>query len=263
MLDVLGCRVHFRESGTGEPVLLLHGNPDSSLLWEPVAAHLSKRFRCIAPDLPGYGQSTAPTNFDYTLAGQAHFLSALVRGLGLTNPISVIGHDFGAIFAMAWLTRHPEMVRSAVISNSAFFPDYQWHIWARAWRCRRVGEVMMALMSLRGIQFVYRAGFPPVPPSYIEQAYSLITPTVKRNILRLYRSVPPSAFASWESEYLRATERVPVLALWADGDPFIPIHFADRFAARRVVHFRRSGHWLPLAEPEAFARVAAEFLSAT
>ncbi|MBI5719447.1 MAG: alpha/beta fold hydrolase [Burkholderiales bacterium] len=244
-------------------MLFLHGNPDSSLLWEPVAALLSRQFRCIAPDLPGYGRSTAPPDFDYTLTGQARFLQALARELGFTHPIAVVGHDFGAIFAMAWMARHPEMIRAAVISNSAFFPDYKWHLWAKAWRRHGLGEVMMALMSLRGMRFVYRAGVPRIPARYIEDAYRLLTPGVRQNILRLYRSVPAGAFASWEADYLRAAKHVPVLVLWADGDPFIPKRFAERFAAQRIVRFERSGHWLPLAEPAAFANETAGFLRAT
>ncbi len=262
MLNVLGCRIFVRAVGAGEPVLLLHGNPDSSLLWEPVAALLSRRFRCIAPDLPGYGRSTAPPDFDFTLAGQARFVDALVRELGISGPLAVVGHDFGAIFLMAWMSRHPGSVRAAVISNSVFFPDYEWHVWARAWRRRVVGEVTMALTNLHGMRFAYRGGVPRVDAGYIEEAYGLLTPSVRRHILRLYRSVPAPDFATWEAGYLDAARHRPVLVLWGDGDPFIPKNFAERFGARQVVHFEQAGHWLPLVESGAFAAETARFLEA-
>lgn len=260
MLEVADCQVNVHQSGDGPPVLFLHGNPDSSLLWKPVVTAIDRRYRCIVADLPGFGHSTAPVGFDYSLAGQANYLSELVRALGVSQPIFVVAHDFGAIFAMAWMSRFPDMIRAALFSNTAFFADYPWHVWARLYRRRGLGELTLTLMTLRGMLFAYRGGDPPVPRSYVEAAYKLITPNVKRSILRLYRAVPPQSFAQWEPLYLQVAQRVPVTVLWGDADPYVPKHLAARFAARRVVHFRNSGHWLPLVEPTAFAREVNAFL---
>lgn len=62
-------------------------------MWSGVIDSLSPKFRCMAPDLPGYGRSQAPDGFDYTLEGQAEFVGAMYSGLGLSRPIKVIGHD--------------------------------------------------------------------------------------------------------------------------------------------------------------------------
>ena len=101
MLSVQNCRIHVVDRGIGPPVLLLHGNPDSSDMWSGVIDSLSPKFRCVAPDLPGYGRSQASEGFDYTLEGQAEFVNAMYSALGLSGPIKVIGHDFGGTFAAA------------------------------------------------------------------------------------------------------------------------------------------------------------------
>ncbi len=64
MLVVQGVRVHLLEEGSGPPVLLLHGNPDTSELWRGVTSRLKERYRCLAPDLPGFGASALTSGFD-------------------------------------------------------------------------------------------------------------------------------------------------------------------------------------------------------
>lgn len=262
MSTVRGCDIRLRQAGSGPPVVLLHGNPDSSLLWQATIEAMAPRFHCIAPDLPGYGLSTATEDFDYSLEGQADFVDELMRMLGIREPVNLVGHDFGAIFCMAWMARHPRKVRRLALSNTAFFADYAWHVWARLWRRRGLGELSMALMNRPAFSFAYRRGSPAVPLRYVRAAYALATPAVKRNILRLYRAVRPESFAGWEARYFEAAQDVPVQVLWGDGDPYIPDRFAERFHARRVVHVPRAGHWLPLVAPQAVAGHLMEFFAA-
>ncbi len=261
MLKVLGCNIGIREAGHGPAIVLLHGNPDTSLLWRGVIEHLASDFRCIAPDLPGYGQSSAPADFDYSLDGQAAFVDELVRALGLSAPITVVGHDFGAIFALAWMVRHPQKVGRAVIGNTAFFSDYRWHFWARVWRRPVLGEINLRLMNRPAFRLVYRHGSRDVPLDYVDATYDMVTHEVKRSILRLYRAVGPASFHAWEADLQRAAAQVPLLVLWGDSDPYVPVTFAERFGARRVLHFPRAGHWLPVIEPAAFAREIHRFVA--
>jgi haloalkane dehalogenase len=262
MSSVLGCDIRLRQAGQGPPAVLLHGNPDSSLLWQATMDAMAPRFHCIAPDLPGYGLSTAPADFDYSLDGQADFVDALMRTLGIHEPVNLVGHDFGGIFCMAWMSRHPRKVRRLALSNTAFFADYAWHFWARLWRRPGFGELSMALMNRPAFGLVYRRGSPAVPSRYVRAAYELVTPDVKRNILRLYRAVRPASFEGWEARYFQAAQTVPVQVLWGDGDPYIPDRFAERFHARRVVHVPRAGHWLPAVAPQAVARHLIEYFGA-
>ncbi|MEC5383872.1 alpha/beta fold hydrolase [Aurantimonas sp. C2-6-R+9] len=79
IIKIGGASVHFREWGSGSPVLLLHGNPDSSVMWDRVASALATDFRCIAPDLPGFGLSEIPENYERSLAGLAEFIETSDR----------------------------------------------------------------------------------------------------------------------------------------------------------------------------------------
>ena len=66
---------------------MLHGNPDNADEWGPLIARLSQRFRCIAPDFPGYGQSPEPpASFSYDLAQQVQFVDAILKVMGVTDP---------------------------------------------------------------------------------------------------------------------------------------------------------------------------------
>ena len=260
MLKVLGCEINVVDQGSGAPVLFLHGNPDSLQLWAPVASALASSYRCIVPDLPGFGKSKAPTDFDYTLSGQAAFLEALYPALGIQEPVHLVAHDFGGIFGAAWMTSHPDRIRSFTVSNSAFCTAYRWHFWARIWRTPLLGEFSMLTMNRTVFGRELRRGSRRLTKAQIDAAYALLTPSVKRTTLKLYRAVRRMSFAGWEERYQQAATKVPIMVLWGEGDPFIPIVMADTFGARRVVKYPGAGHWLPAVEPELVSQELLSFL---
>lgn len=260
MFNVLGCEVNVIEKGSGPPIIFLHGNPDSSQMWGPVASSLATSYRCIVPDWPGFGRSTAAPNFDFTLDGLAAFLEALYLALGLQEPVHLVGHDFGGIFAAAWMAAHPDRVRSFTVSNAAFNTAYRWHCWARIWRTPLAGEVSMFTMNRLVFGLELRRGSRKLTREHIDSTYAAITPPVKEAVLKLYRAVRPSSFAGWEDRYQQAAQKTPVMVLWGEGDPYIPAAMAETFCARRVVRFPGAGHWLPAVEPERVAREIQTFV---
>src|SRR5580700_11092023 len=78
--------IHVTEWGAGPPVLLLHGNPDSGVMWEGIAERLAPHYRCIAPDLPGFGQSEVPANFERSLDGLAQFVERFLDAAAIERP---------------------------------------------------------------------------------------------------------------------------------------------------------------------------------
>lgn len=255
----LGCDIHVACRGAGSPVLLLHGNPDSSRLWRGVMERLGERFECLAPDLPGYGLSTAPPDFDYGLESMARWVDALVDALALSTPLDLAGHDFGGVFALAWTAAHPQRVRHVAVSNIAFSADYRWHLWARIWRTPVLGELSMLGLSPATAKRSLRRSSPRLPERYYTETYELVTPAVKRQILRLYRTLRPSAYAPWRPRVEAALQQVPLVVLWGDGDPYVDDAWAEDLPAARVRHFADAGHWLPVVEPVALADALAEF----
>ena len=261
-IQVDGAGINVSEWGAGPPILLLHGNPDSSLMWEGVAKRLAASFRCIAPDLPGFGHSDVPASFEPSLEGMAQFVEAARQAIGINTPLDLVAHDFGGPFAFAWAVKHPDSVRRMVAINTLFFSDYRWHFWARVWRTPILGELSMAMMNrVMFAQELKRGSGGRIPDDHIHQTWALITPRMKREVLRLYRATNPEALRGWENELLALTARKPTLVIWGDKDPYIPLRYAERFRAKKVIHIAQGGHWPPVEAPEETAEHIGQFLS--
>ncbi len=261
-IEVGGAPIHLREWGRGRPVLLLHGNPDSSAMWEDVAGRLAASCHCFAPDLPGFGRSEIPRAYTRSLDGLARFVEELRVAAGLQPPIDFVAHDFGGPFAFAWAVRNPSAVRRMVAINTLFFSDYRWHFWARVWRTPILGETSMALMNrLIFARELRRGAGYPLSREHVERTWALMTGRMKAEVLRLYRATDPQGFAGWEDRLLALTAERPTMVIWGDRDPYIRSHYAERFGATKVVHLPEVGHWPPIEAPEETARLIMGFFA--
>ena len=122
-VEVYGSRMHYITSGTGDPILFLHGNPTSSYLWRNVIPHLSKLGRCIAPDLIGYGLSDKP-EIGYTWFEQARYLEGFIHRLGLEN-VTLVLHDHGSGLGFHYAMRYPRNVK-AIAFFEAIVRPFPW-----------------------------------------------------------------------------------------------------------------------------------------
>ena len=251
---------HLLEQGSGPPVLFLHGNPDSSEIWRDVIDPLSRRFRCLAPDLPGFGRTPAPESFDCSLDSMSCWVNSLLDKLAPGENVHLVGHDFGAIFAMAFAIRNPGRIGHIAVGGFPFFPDYRWHFWGRVWRTPILGEISMLSMNRWLFAREMRAGGPKLGDDHVERAYRFLTGPTKRLILRLYRATDPGNFAAWQSGLEALLARKPTLVLWGEKDPFVPADYTERFPGARIVRFPDCGHWFPAEEAEAVAALLKEFL---
>jgi haloalkane dehalogenase len=119
--DVGGARVHYVDEGDGPPLLLLHGNPTWSFLWRDVIKGLRDRYRCIAPDHPGFGLSQAPAGYGFTPAEHARVIERLVLELDLRD-ITLMMQDWGGPIGFAVATRQPDRFSAFVIGNTWAWP---------------------------------------------------------------------------------------------------------------------------------------------
>lgn len=94
-VDLPQGRIAYRDSGSGEPLLFVHGWPLSSLTWRKVVPALEREFRCIAVDLMGAGETVAKLDGDFSMPAQARMLAAFLNSLGLRS-VTLIAHDSGA-----------------------------------------------------------------------------------------------------------------------------------------------------------------------
>lgn len=118
LVDVGGVTFRLRRGGAGPPILLLHGHPQTHAMWHGVAPRLAEQFTVVAPDLPGYGQSTAPPTLpDHRQASKrtmAELLVRLMQTLGFES-FAVAGHDRGGRVAYRMAIDHPSVVTRLAI----------------------------------------------------------------------------------------------------------------------------------------------------
>lgn len=114
-------RVHYIDEGSGQPILMCHGNPTWSFLYRHVIRELRRCFRCVAVDYPGFGLSDRPAGYGYTPAEHAAVVNELVDQLDLSEMI-VMGHDWGGPIGLSVACAHPDRVGGLVLGNTWYWP---------------------------------------------------------------------------------------------------------------------------------------------
>ncbi|HSK86480.1 MAG TPA: haloalkane dehalogenase, partial [Rubrobacter sp.] len=123
----LETEISYVDTGAGEPVVFLHGNPTSSYLWRNVIPHVEGLGRCLAPDLVGMGDSGAAPDGSCRFVDHARYLDAWFEALGLTN-VTLVVHDWGSALGFYWAYRHPERVRGIAYMEAVVRP-LTWEEW--------------------------------------------------------------------------------------------------------------------------------------
>ena len=148
--EVNGLRMHYLSAGQGDPVILIHGYAESSHMWLPLIAALSKDHLVIAPDLRGFGQSGLSKG-PYTKSVMAQDVHALALSLGIKSA-KVVGHDIGLMVAYAYAAQYPQEV-SKIALMDAFLPGVgNWKdVWLLRdlWHFHFYGETPLALVKGR------------------------------------------------------------------------------------------------------------------
>ena len=119
--------------------MFVHGNPGSASDWSALLTAVGAVGRAVAMDMPGYGRSDKPVDFDYTVDGYARHLAGCLDQLGVTKAHLVL-HDFGDPWELSWAAAHPTSFQSAVLINTGIWPGYNWHVYARLWRMPLLAE---------------------------------------------------------------------------------------------------------------------------
>jgi haloalkane dehalogenase len=123
----LDTEIAYVDTGRGDPVVFLHGNPTSSYLWRNVIPLVEPEGRCLAPDLVGMGDSGKAPAGSYRFADHARYLDAWLDALGLERLVLVM-HDWGSALGFHWARRHPERVRGLVYMEALVRP-LTWDEW--------------------------------------------------------------------------------------------------------------------------------------
>jgi haloalkane dehalogenase len=244
---------------SGDPVVLVHGFPQSSRMWEPLIEALTAAGRrCLAPDLYGLGDSddTAPSTFESNLEAFARFVDELEL-----ERVALVVHDWGGFIGLAWACDHPDRVSALVISDTGFFADGRWHGMAEAIRGEQ-GEQIVAALDRAGFEGLLR-GSAAFSDDDVEAYWRPFAEgRGQRATLDFYRSMDFSKLAVYHGGL--AALGVPTLLLWGVDDEFAPIGGARRFESEipgaRLVAIEGAGHFVFDQQPERCAREVVSFL---
>jgi haloalkane dehalogenase len=127
-IAVAGTEIAYIDTGRGDPIVWLHGNPTSSYLWRNVIPHLAGLGRCLAPDLAGMGQSGKAPDGSYRFIDHARYLDAWFDALGLTQKITLVVHDWGSALGFHWAYRHRSAVKGIAYMEAIVTP-LRWDEW--------------------------------------------------------------------------------------------------------------------------------------
>lgn len=210
---------------SGPPVLLIHGFPESSRMWEPLMADLAAHGRrCLAPDLYCLGDSDdpGPATFERNLEAVGTFHSEMEL-----EEVELVVHDWGGFVGLAWAVENPECVASLVISDAGFFSDGRWHGIAEALRGEQ-GEEIIEQLDRDGFAGLLGADGAPFEDETIDAYWHPFAEGRGRQAtLEFYRSMDFSKLIPYEDGL--AELGVPVLLLWGAEDKFAPLSGAERF----------------------------------
>jgi haloalkane dehalogenase len=127
-IRVLDSEMSYVDTGKGDPIVFLHGNPTSSYLWRNIIPYLSGLGRCLAPDLIGMGRSGKSPARAYRFVDHARYLDVWFEAVGLTRNVTLVLHDWGSALGFYRAFRHPEQIK-AIAYMEAILQPRRWTDW--------------------------------------------------------------------------------------------------------------------------------------
>jgi epoxide hydrolase 4 len=271
MVSTPGGMLHVRVIGSGPPVLLLHGFPDSSLGFRELCEALAAQgFRAIAPDLLGYGLSDKPAGLEpYRSTAIIADLAALVRWCN-AGPVAVLGHDWGGTLSYCFASEYPELVSKLVVLNAAHPHSYARALRTSVQLLRSWYVLFFQLRKIAEWVVTRRAVFRWMMRRLVahkERMTAARVESARRELLR------PGAVTAALSYYraafrwpLRCSRKIqaPTLILWGDADPALDSKLLDdveqHVSSVSVHHVPGAGHFVQWDEPERVVEEVVRFL---
>lgn len=266
-IEANGIQIHYLTEGEGPLLLLLHGFPQTSHVWRKYLSSFSKRYKVVAPDLRGYGQSDKPQDVEkYKPSVLYQDIVDLIKALGYEKA-AIVGHDWGGVIAWRTVMERPDVVERLVIINAPHpakfaqaiktFAQLKKSWYVMVFQLPGVPEFLFNRYSDKFGDFVFRHKIPNEDRDiYVN---SLKEPGAFKAVLNYYRA----AF----KEHLKNKQiAVPTLVIWGERDVALGKELTfgmnDLFSGPfRVEYVPDAGHWVPDEKPELVAKLINEFLS--
>jgi len=260
----------YRERGSGEPIVFIHGLLVNGDLWRKAGPELSKDYRCIVPDLP-LGSHSRPMNADADLSpyGVAKVIDDFLAALDLRD-VTLVGNDTGGAFCQLVITRHPERIGRLVLTPCDAYENFPPRLFKYMLAPTRwpVGTLVlmqpMRFAAMRhsplGFGLLAKHGFDAevtngwMRPA-IEQA------GIRRDLAKVMRGIHPRY--TLEAAEKLSDFRHPVLLVWASEKAFFPLEHAERLAQTfpdaRLERVDDSYTFVMEDQPDRLAALIAEF----
>ena len=278
--DRAGLKLHYVDEGSGDPVVMVHGNPTWSFYFRNLIESLRPTHRCIALDHIGCGLSDKPPlgRYPYRLVNRVLDLEALLDSLGVNDNVTLVMHDWGGMIGMAMAHRRPERIARIVALNTAAFglPNGKQFPRSLHWARNTALGRWLVLHANAFCRAAARwcATHRPLPPD-VRAAYLAPYSSIADRIavLRFVEDIPldpthPS-FAMIEdvSRGLHQFADRPTLLGWGERDFVFDVHFRDewvrRFPSAEVHSWPDSGHYILEDRGDELAALIREFLART
>jgi pimeloyl-ACP methyl ester carboxylesterase len=275
-LQVDGLSIFYREAGPKDAptILLLHGFPSSSRMYEPLLSRLSDRYHLIAPDYPGFGHSDAPdpASFSYTFDHIAAIVDHFTQALSLPK-YTLYVQDYGGPVGFRLALAHPERLQAVILQNAVAHEDGLGPLWAtrRAfWADRSAHEAALRanLISLAATRQRHLGSDPDTtrydPDLWTDEFAFLSRPhqdQIQTDLFFDYRTNVAS-YPAWQA-WLRQ-HKPPTLVLWGKYDPSFQVAEAAAYKKdlpNAEVHILDAGHFALDTDADLIARRIRDFLA--
>ena len=251
-----------RDAGAG-PVLLVHGFPESSRMWEPLMKQLATQGRrSLAPDLYCLGDSRdpGPATYERNVAAFEHFCEHVLHA---DQQAVVVVHDWGGFIGLSWACRNRDRVEALVLSDTGFFSDGRWHGIAEMLRTEQ-GEAAIEAFDKESFAAMLRADGAEFSDAAVDAYWRPFERGRGRQAtLEFYRDMDFEKLAPYEG--CLAEMAVPTLLLWGEKDNFAPLSGARRFnreiPGSDLVVIPDAGHFVFETAPERCNRVVGDFIA--
>lgn len=273
-VDLHSDQVAYLDEGQGdEAILLLHGMAGSSQTWRSVIGPLSRKYRVIAPDLLGHGNSAKPRS-DYSLGAFAVYLRDFLDELGVAQA-TIVGHSLGGGVAMQFVYQHPDYCRRLILmSSGGLGPDVGWTLRLLS---APGAELILPIIAPRPVltagdklrSWFRKAGIESPRGAEIWNAYSSFSDAPTRQaFLRTLRSV-----VDYRGQAVSALNRLnvkadmPSMTIWGDQDNIIPVEHAHAAhqvrPATRLEVLPGVGHFPQVERPNDVVDLIDDFITNT
>ena len=267
-----GHSIFVRAIGSGDPVLLIHGFPTSSLDWHRVEDRLCGRFRMISFDLLGFGLSDKPLNGDYRMAAQADLAQAVLAHFGVDR-CRVLAHDYGDTVAQELLARQIEgsagfSMQQLCLLNGGLIPESHQPRLIQKLLASPIGPLIARLTRYpRFAASMRQICRRPIDEAELLAMWALIEHNDGRRVMPELIGYMAER-RRFRERWVGALQRAPIPVRLIDGveDPISGLHLVQRYRQlvthSDVVELAGVGHYPQLEAPEAVAAAFLEFVEA-